>query len=259
MNPCAIFILDTNELRAAGYATLLMPLASRSDAELHVALRLADFQNLSNCECLACLYCVGGRSLTDEEVAGTIAGLREIFAHLPVIVLSDLSGPEEIAAATQAGLRGFLPTTMPTHVAMAAIQFILAGGTYVPHATQASPRPEAAAPAAARVSHAGFPRLVHSPAQPWGPAPEPQAGQSEKQAPEETASTAPLRQRHVEVLNSLSKGHPNKVIARQLNLTEATVKLYVRQLMKIFHAENRTQLALQAANHPQVRKLAASG
>ena len=57
----------------------------------------------------------------------------------------------------------------------------------------------------------------------------------------------------------MSQGHPNKVIARHLNLTEATVKLYVRQLMKIFHAENRTQLALQASNHPQVRKLAASG
>lgn len=259
MNPCAIFILDANELRATGYATLLMPLATHSEAELHVALRLTDFHDLSGCECLACLYCVGGRSLKDAEVASTIASLQEIFAHRPLIVLSDLSGAEEIAAATEAGLRGFLPTTMPTHVAIAAIQFILAGGTYVPHPADALPRRTAAVPALAQLPNAGFPRLMHSPAKPWSLVQETQPPRSEKQAPEETAAPAPLRQRHLEVLTSLSQGHPNKVIARHLNLTEATVKLYVRQLMKIFHAENRTQLALQASNHPQVRKLAASG
>ena len=64
-----------------------------------------------------------------------------------------------------------------------------------------------------------------------------------------------LKQRHVEVLAGLNNGHTNKVIARHLDLTEATIKLYVRQLMKIFDAKNRTHLALKAAGHPQVEAL----
>ncbi|TGN43376.1 response regulator transcription factor, partial [Paracoccus liaowanqingii] len=58
---------------------------------------------------------------------------------------------------------------------------------------------------------------------------------------------APTKRRHVEVLEFLAKGETNKEIARHLNLTEATIKVYVRELMKHFSAKNRMQVALKAS------------
>lgn len=255
MHSLAVFILDANEFRAAGYATLLVPWACRSEADLHVVQALDDIENLSSYHRLACIFCVGGASLRDPEVAGTIESLRDMFGQHPLIVLSDLLESQEIVAAIEAGLRGFLPTTMPPHVALAAMQFVLAGGTYLPHSLEVSRRH---APPAALSSPAGPARLIRRP-EASGIAHGAEALQTDIEASSGAATEATLRQRHVEVLAGVSQGHTNKLIARQLNLTEATVKLYVRQLMKIFHAGNRTQLALKASGHPQVESLARSG
>ena len=46
----------------------------------------------------------------------------------------------------------------------------------------------------------------------------------------------------------LRQGYPNKRIARQLGLSEATVKVHVRRIMHKFGAANRTQLAVAAMN-----------
>jgi DNA-binding NarL/FixJ family response regulator len=48
------------------------------------------------------------------------------------------------------------------------------------------------------------------------------------------------------VLELLKKGKPNKVIARELNIEETTVKVHVRRIMRKLHAANRTQAALVA-------------
>jgi DNA-binding NarL/FixJ family response regulator len=46
------------------------------------------------------------------------------------------------------------------------------------------------------------------------------------------------------VLELLREGKPNKVIARELEIEETTVKVHVRRIMKKLHAANRTQAAL---------------
>lgn len=48
------------------------------------------------------------------------------------------------------------------------------------------------------------------------------------------------------VLELLRQGKPNKVIARELDIEETTVKVHVRRIMKKLHAANRTQAALVA-------------
>ena len=48
------------------------------------------------------------------------------------------------------------------------------------------------------------------------------------------------------VLALLRTGQSNKLIARELNIQEATVKVHVRRIMKKLHAANRTQAALIA-------------
>ena len=52
--------------------------------------------------------------------------------------------------------------------------------------------------------------------------------------------------RELEVLASLAKGKSNKMIARELDMREGTVKVHVRSLLKKLNATNRTQLALHA-------------
>jgi DNA-binding CsgD family transcriptional regulator len=52
--------------------------------------------------------------------------------------------------------------------------------------------------------------------------------------------------RELEVLASLVKGKSNKMIGRELNMREGTVKVHVRSLLKKLNARNRTQLALRA-------------
>ena len=54
-----------------------------------------------------------------------------------------------------------------------------------------------------------------------------------------------LRQR--DVLEHVRLGEPNKVIARELGMTEGTVKVHIRQMMRKFHVSNRTKLALDGA------------
>jgi DNA-binding CsgD family transcriptional regulator len=73
----------------------------------------------------------------------------------------------------------------------------------------------------------------------------------------ETVATLPgyrsggrnLSPRETDMLRSLSCGNSNKLIARDLGITEATVKVHLRSLMRKIAVENRTQAALWAQNN----------
>ena len=55
-----------------------------------------------------------------------------------------------------------------------------------------------------------------------------------------------LSPRDVEILRCLVLGLPNKAIAQQFKLSEATIKVHVRHLLRKIGAENRTQAAVWA-------------
>jgi two-component system, NarL family, nitrate/nitrite response regulator NarL len=57
--------------------------------------------------------------------------------------------------------------------------------------------------------------------------------------------------REKEILCRLAAGHPNKMIAQHLGITEATVKVHLKSVLRKIGAENRTQAAIWAlANLP---------
>ena len=58
-----------------------------------------------------------------------------------------------------------------------------------------------------------------------------------------------LSPREVDVLCCLMAGYPNKVIARQLDVCEATVKVHVKAILRKLDVRNRTQAALWANSH----------
>ncbi len=65
----------------------------------------------------------------------------------------------------------------------------------------------------------------------------------------DAAAAAPrvsLTARQREVLALIGVGHPNKVIAEQLGISEQTVKIHVNQIFKELGVFNRTQAVLKA-------------
>ncbi|WP_250460075.1 response regulator transcription factor [Microbulbifer litoralis] len=60
------------------------------------------------------------------------------------------------------------------------------------------------------------------------------------------AEPATLSPRQVTTLELLALGLPNKEIAAQLNISPATVREYVSDLLKLFDCDNRTQAVLRA-------------
>lgn len=56
-----------------------------------------------------------------------------------------------------------------------------------------------------------------------------------------------LSPREMKVVRELSHGHSNKEIARDLDITEATVKVHVKSILRKAHVRNRTQIAMWAS------------
>jgi two-component system nitrate/nitrite response regulator NarL len=56
-----------------------------------------------------------------------------------------------------------------------------------------------------------------------------------------------LSPREIQILNCLKEGAPNKAIARKLDITEATIKVHVKAILRKIGASNRTQAAMWAS------------
>jgi two-component system nitrate/nitrite response regulator NarL len=61
-----------------------------------------------------------------------------------------------------------------------------------------------------------------------------------------SANSTALSTRELEILRHLSSGRANKVIANDLHITEATVKVHVKGILRKIGATNRTQAAIWA-------------
>jgi two-component system nitrate/nitrite response regulator NarL len=57
---------------------------------------------------------------------------------------------------------------------------------------------------------------------------------------------AGLSLREIEILACLVSGQPNKIISRQLEISEATVKIHVKAILRKVGVQNRTQAAIWA-------------
>lgn len=77
----------------------------------------------------------------------------------------------------------------------------------------------------------------------------PQSPQRDHGAGERSQHCANLSEREQDVLGGLKEGHPNKIIARQLEVSEATVKVHVKSILRKLNLANRTQAAIWATSH----------
>lgn len=75
------------------------------------------------------------------------------------------------------------------------------------------------------------------------------SGRSEGLATEVPARRKGLSQREIQILRCLLNGNSNKMIANHLHITEATVKVHLKSLLRKINASNRTQAAIWALNN----------
>jgi DNA-binding NarL/FixJ family response regulator len=159
------------------------------------------------------VFSIGGASVNDAEVLHRITLLRRHMGRIPLALLSDRDDVDEIVAAIEHGVRGYIPTSLELSEAAAAIHCVEAGGTFVPVSVLIR-----IAQDRQHDSHRG--------------------SDDPDRRPFES-----LTPREAEVLARLRQGKPNKIIAYELDISESTVKVFVRRILTKLHASNRTEVA----------------
>ena len=150
-------------------------------------------------------------ALVDLNMPGmdALEGVRALHALHPgmaLVVASGQDDPPTIRAVLAAGARGFFPKSSPSELLLQAIRLVQAGGIYVPARVLDDVRDGAIA----------------------------------------TPVRGELTPRQLAVLQRLLRGDPNKVIARELALTEGTVKIHIAAILRALHARNRTEAVVRA-------------
>jgi two-component system, NarL family, nitrate/nitrite response regulator NarL len=63
------------------------------------------------------------------------------------------------------------------------------------------------------------------------------------------AAVPKLSEREIQILDGLVRGYANKVIARRCDISEATVKVHMKSILRKIRVGNRTQAAIWALEH----------
>jgi DNA-binding NarL/FixJ family response regulator len=148
------------------------------------------------------------------EGTATVRAIRERVPQLPVAVVSADEDATMVAELLRLGVCGFIPKSDSANVIVSAVRLILAGGTYVP------------------------PRLVNAAGRDLPTAAS--GGDDDRLG---------LTGRQFDVLRLLGQGMSNKLIARELGITEGTVKVHLLAVFRVLNVRNRTAAAMAAQRY----------
>jgi two-component system nitrate/nitrite response regulator NarL len=180
----------------------------------------SDVSVFAGSEPILILLC-DGRS--PNEHLGTLERLKAQCPSAWVVILADHVEPDAVVRLYEVGLNGLGSPAMAGSSLIKALELVVAGEIFVPAAVglalleQHSRRTVPDTPVVWTTSAAGI------------------AGR--------------LSDREVRILRYLMHGAPNKMIARQLGLAEATVKIHIKSILRKVQADNRTQAAMWAQQH----------
>jgi two-component system nitrate/nitrite response regulator NarL len=152
--------------------------------------------------------------------------VKERHPAARIVVLSNDFDLGFVRQGLEAGANGFCLTDKSREVLITSLELVMLGELALPtelvrsmlNVVHLSPKPESASEV-----------------------------QVEPKAPAPRSNS--LSAREAEILSSLMEGTPNKLIARKLHVTEATVKVHVKAILRKIGAANRTQAALWAKGH----------
>lgn len=180
--------------------------SSLSGSRVHILADPEQIESVVKDRIRAVIINFGPERMSSLTVARLLSRVGELLPEIPVAVLTDFEDSESIREAFNLGVRGYIPTSLASMVAVGAVHLVCLGGTF--------------APAAALLS-------------------QDDRGQSPAGEPQIEGFT----QRQSQILDCLQRGMANKLIAFELNMCESTVKVHIRNIMKKLKATNRTQVA----------------
>jgi DNA-binding NarL/FixJ family response regulator len=159
------------------------------------------------------LYYAHEKALMERLISQEITALRQAYINHPIVVLLDMQTPQSsiVRDVLRAGARGVISArTIDMATVPAAIRYVAAGGIVVPVDVILLDSPT---PAEATL---GLPQGME------------------------------LTSRQLTVFDYLRQGKANKIIAHELHMSESTVKVHVRNIMRKMGATNRTQAVYNA-------------
>jgi DNA-binding NarL/FixJ family response regulator len=208
-----ILIADDHRLIVEGVKLKLAELGP--DTEFSVAKDVQELREALHNEPAPALAIVD-LAMPGSHGHAHLAETIECLPGVPVIVLSGSEDPLLMKDLLSIGVQGFIPKAYSPDVMLSAVRLVLSGGVYVPPMM---------------LDESG--RVAQSP-----PAVSPQNNNA---ASLEERLRQLLTDRQIDVLWLLSQGKPNKVIARDLGISEGTVKIHLAAIFRALNVRNRVE------------------
>lgn len=190
------------------------------DVEFRMALKVEDLRHEATDDLDLALIDL---TMPGADGYSHIAELRERLPALPIIVLSGVEDPDVMRAAIDLGALGFIPKAYSPDVMLSAVRLVLAGGVFVPQMMLSGMSHQPAGVSVAAADAAGGARSTSL-----------------------DQLRGLLTERQIDVLRLLSQGKPNKLIARDLGISEGTVKIHLAAIFRALDVRNRTEAVVAA-------------
>ena len=181
-------------------------------------------------------------ALGDADGFDVLTELRAAYPAVPVVVVSASDRASDVIRAIDSGAMGFVPKKSSHADLHEALRLVMDGAMYVPPSMlglefgRRHPPAGDTVPGVMRPAGEG----------PLGPGASPEPHQ---RLP--SLEDVGLTPRQTEVLSLLLQGLPNKLIARQLNLSVETVKDHVAAVLRALGVNSRTQAVLAVSQMTQ--------
>jgi DNA-binding NarL/FixJ family response regulator len=186
-------------------------------------------------------------ALGDADGFEVLVEFRSTYPAVPVVVVSASDRTSDVIRAIDSGAMGFVPKKSSHGELHHALGLVMTGSMYVPPSMLglefARPLPAGVGDSAGAFRPLAPPDLGSSP---LGAAARPEPHQKIP-----TMADIGLTPRQSEVLSLLLQGLPNKLIARQLNLSVETVKDHVAAVLRALGVSSRTQAVLAVSQMTQ--------
>jgi len=190
-------------------------------------------------------------ALGDADGFDVLVEFRAAYPAVPVVVVSASDRASDVIRAIDSGAMGYVPKRSSHAELHEALRMVMTGSMYVPPSMlglEFARSPGMAGDTVPGIMRpSGEPSFTPAaPEAPLGPGALPEPHQKVP-----TLEDIGLTPRQGEVLSLLLQGLPNKLIARQLNLSVETVKDHVAAVLRALGVSSRTQAVLAVSQMTQ--------
>lgn len=170
------------------------------------------------------LFIVDGNGSV-EQCAKTVSHLKASYPTARVVVIANAYDLDTLRLGRSVGVDGFCLSHSSREVLVKSFELVMLGEIVLPTALLSPLLSSSEENSAMKPHDSRFETMTHT----------------------EDLRGRTLSAREAEILSHLMEGAANKVIARKLDVSEATIKVHVKAILRKIGAANRTQAAMWAS------------